>query len=131
MGQMLGCIIADFYHCPASSCLGHQQTYPRVREDSSCSFHTTPSHRQRGKGERKLQPATSKQPASLRTWLRWPKKGESPKTPIYLSSLTAPFCTSHISGSLPVQPIGKKISNDFQQKKTPTVVNTQSFSPYK
>ena len=82
MGQMLGCIIEDFCHCPASSCLGHQQTHPRVREDSSCSFHTTPSCRQHGKGRRELQPATSKQPASLRTWLRWPKTRESPKTSV-------------------------------------------------
>lgn len=37
---MLGCIIEYFCHCPASSCLGHQQTHPRVREDSSGSFHT-------------------------------------------------------------------------------------------
>lgn len=58
---MLGCIIEDFCHCPASSCLGHQQTH------SSYAFHTPPSCRQRGKGEWELQPDSSKQWASLRT----------------------------------------------------------------
>lgn len=43
IGQMLPCIIEDFCHCPASGCLGLQQMHPLVREDSSCSFLTTPS----------------------------------------------------------------------------------------
>lgn len=43
MGQMLLCIIEDFCHCPASSCLGLQQFHPLVREDSSCSFLTIPT----------------------------------------------------------------------------------------
>jgi len=113
MVQMLGCIIVDFCHCPASSCLGHQQTHPRVREDSSCFFHTTPSCRQRGEGGWELQPAASKHYRSSQHHSELGSGGSKQERPhrqlFYLSSLTAPFCRSHISGSLPVPPTGKKI----------------------
>lgn len=112
---MLGCIIEDFCHCPASSCLGHQQTHPQAREDSSCSFHTRPSRRQHGEGGRELQPATSKQPASLGTRFWWPKTRETPKTSVLLFFLNHSILyKSHWWASS---------SSVYRKKKSPVIFN--------
>lgn len=109
---MLLCIIEDFCHCSVSRCLGLLQTHPRVREESSCSFLTTPSQSQCGFS----QPLQSSQRHSDLAFGS-PNQGRAQKHPFYLSSLTAPFCTSRINGSLWVQPKGrKKISNDFKRR---------------
>lgn len=55
------------------------------------------------------QPLQSSQPHSELAF-GGPKQGRAQRHPFYLSSLTAPFCTSHINGCLWVQPTGRKTS---------------------
>lgn len=92
VGQMLGCIIEDFCHCPVSSCLAHQQTHPQVREDSTCSFWITTLSRQRGKGRQMLLTVTSNQTVGS----SGPKQERVQNHPFYLYSLSASFCASHM-----------------------------------
>lgn len=77
------------------------------------------------------QPLQSSQPHSVLA-SGGPKQGRAQRHPFYLSSLTAPFCTSHINGSLWVQPTGRKILQWSSEKTTLTVFSAPySFSSYK
>lgn len=64
-----------------------------------------------------------------------PKQGRAQRHlfyhPFYLSSLTAPFCTSHVSGSLPVQPAGKTNLQIFNRRELWQLSTLKVFSPYK